>query len=267
MLTDCSISPGQASASRLAGYAIAFLALVGGVGCTADSGARSADLMLVNGRVYTFAWNDPAVDGTPAANAPFDVEGWRPDAEALAIRDGVIVFVGSSEDAEAYRGNATEVIDVEGATIMPGFVDSHAHIVGLGANLERVNLVDVTTEEEMVERVVARAAEVEPGDWIIGWGWDEGAWANRYPDNGLLSQRVPDNPVVLRGLHGFAALLNQTALEAAGITGSTEAPVGGEIRLDSHGQPMGILVNNATDLLGDAIPAITQKQLKTRVLA
>jgi predicted amidohydrolase YtcJ len=267
MLTDKGDSGSVASASRSAGYAMAFLLLLSGFGCSVESGVEPADVLLVNGRVYTFAWDDPAVDGTPASNAPFDADGWHPDAEAVAIRGGVIAFVGSRDEAEAYRGRDTEIIDVAGATIVPGFVDSHTHIAGLGANLERVNLVDVPAEEEMVERVARRATGVEPGEWIVGWGWDEGAWADRYPDKRLLSRHVPDHPVVLRGLHGFAVLLNQKALEAAGITGQTEAPVGGEIRVDSRGQPTGILVNNATDLVADAIPPVTQKQLEERVLA
>jgi len=266
MLTVEGGSQGMTGASWRRGYTIAFILLLAGIGCSVESDVEPADVLLVNGRVYTFTWDDPAPDGTPAPNAPFDAEGWHPDAEAVAIRAGVIAFVGSRDEAEAYRGRDTEIIDVDGATIMPGFVDSHTHIAGLGANLERVNLVDVTAEEEMVERVARRATGVEPGEWIIGWGWDEGAWADRYPNNRLLSQRVPDHPVVLRGLHGFAALLNQKALEEAGITGETEAPVGGEIRVDWAGEPTGILINNATDLADEAIPVITQEILEARVL-
>jgi len=262
-----SDSKGHAHVSGLARRAISFLVLLAAVGCSADTGVEPADLLLVNGRVYTFAWDDPALDGTPAANAPFDADGWHPDAEALAVRNREIVFVGSDREAQAYRGSETEVIDLARSTVLPGFVDSHTHIAGLGANLERVNLVDVTSEAEMVERVAARAAEVEAGEWIVGWGWDEGAWADRYPDNRLLSERVPDNPVILRGLHGFAVLGNRKALELAGITGETEAPVGGEIRLDPHGKPTGVLVNNATNLLDDALPQVTQARLEARVLA
>ncbi len=262
-----SDSNGHAYASGLARRGICFLVLLAAAGCTAETGVEPADLLLVNGRVYTFAWDDPALDGTPAANAPFDADGWHPDAEAVAVRNHEIVFVGSDREAQAYRGGETEVIDLAGSTVLPGFVDSHTHIANLGANLERVDLVDVASEAEMVRRVAARAAEVEPGEWIVGWGWDEGAWADRYPDNRLLSERVPDNPVILRGLHGFAVLGNRKAFELAGITADTEAPVGGEIRFDPHGEPTGILVNNATDLLDDALPEVTQARLEARVLA
>jgi predicted amidohydrolase YtcJ len=237
------------------------------VACGCEPSIEPADLLLVNGRVYTLAWDDPAPGGMPAASAPFDADGWHPEAEAVAIRAGRIVFVGSVEEAEPYRGEETEVIDVAGGAVLPGFVDSHVHIAGLGANLERVNLVDVTTEQEMVERVAERAAGAEPEEWIVGWGWDEGAWADRYPDMQLLSRRVPDNPVILRGLHGFAVLGNRLAFEQAGITAETQAPSGGEIRRDSDGNPTGILVNNATDLLAAALPPLTPEQLQSQVVA
>jgi predicted amidohydrolase YtcJ len=253
--------------NRRYGTASSAAVLVLAVACGCEPSIEPADLLLVNGRVYTLAWDDPAPGGMPAASAPFDADGWHPEAEAVAIRAGRILFVGSVEEAQAYAGEETEVIDVAGGTVLPGFVDSHVHIAGLGASLERVNLVDVTTEQEMVERIAARAAGAEPGEWIVGWGWDEGAWADRYPDNRRLSRRVPDNPVILRGLHGFAVLGNRLAFEQAGITVQTLSPSGGEIRRDADGNPTGILVNNATDLLEAALPPLTPEQLQAQVVA
>ena len=233
-------------------------------GCTPTP---EADLILTNGRVYTFTWSDPTPDGTPSSDAPYQDGVWRPDAEAVAVRGNEILFVGSTAAAEAYRGARTRVIDVQGGTILPGLVDSHTHVAGLGANLERVDLVDVQTEEEAVERVAARAAETPEGEWIVGWGWDEGAWANRYPDMQLLTERVPDHPAMMRSLHGFAVWGNRLAFEQAGITAATEAPVGGEIRKDADGNPSGLLLNNATDLLTDAVPPPSPERFKAQVLA
>jgi predicted amidohydrolase YtcJ len=230
-------------------------------------GVEPADLLLVNGRVYTLSWDDPALDGTPAANAPFDAQGWHADAEAVAVRDGRIVYVGSNAGASEYRGDDTEVLDMDGSTVLPGLVDSHVHIAGLGANLERIDLMGVTSPELAIEAVAAAAVEVPVGEWIVGWGWDEGAWANRYPDNRLLSERVPNHPVILRGLHGFATWGNRLAFELAGITAETEAPTGGEILKDGDGNPTGILVNNATRLLEAALPPLTQERLESHVLA
>jgi predicted amidohydrolase YtcJ len=226
-----------------------------------------ADLVL-RGRVYTLSWPEPAADGTPAAAAPFSNGAWHPDAEAVAIRGGRIVFAGTAAAARAYTGPETRTITAPASgAILPGMVDAHVHAFELGASLERVNLVGVKTEAEAVDRVVARAQTVPRGEWIVGWGWDEGAWANRYPDMRLLSQRVPDHPVYLRGLHSFAAWGNRLALERAGITASTAAPAGGEIRKDAKGQPTGILMNNAARLLERAVPAPTPAQLKARALS
>ena len=153
-----------------------------------------ADVLLRGGRVYTLAWDDPAPDGTPAANAPRTAAGWKPDAEAVAIRGDRIVFVGSAREAEAFRGPATRVIDLKGATVIPGLVDSHTHVAALGEARSRADLVGVQTEAEAVERVVAYAARAPKGRWIVGRGWDEGAWASRYPDATLLSSRCPTIP-------------------------------------------------------------------------
>jgi predicted amidohydrolase YtcJ len=227
---------------------------------------RPADLLLVHGQVYTFAWNEPATDGRPAAGAPHDAKGWHPDATAVGIRGGRIVFVGSDEGAQAFRGPRTRVRDLGGATVLPGLIDAHVHIANLGAKLEQVDLVGVATEEEAVRRVAERAARTPKGEWIVGWGWDEGAWANRYPDMKLLSERVPDHPVLLRGLHSFAVWGNRLAFERAKITTATPAPSGGEIGKDPQGQPTGILLNTATGLLEGAVPPLTPEALEERVL-
>ena len=227
----------------------------------------AADLLLLNGRVYTFAWDEPGHDGTPATNAPRTPAGFRPDAEAVAIRDGKIVFVGTTRDAETHRGGATRVLDLHGAVVLPGLVDSHTHIAELGEAASRVDLVDVRTEEEAVARVAARARGVPKGQWVVGRGWDEGAWANRYPDLRLLSQRVPDHPVYLASLHGFAGWGNRLALERASITAQTKSPEGGEIRKDASGNPTGIFLNRAVSLLSSALPPPTEAQVKSYVLA
>src|SRR5262245_32346777 len=101
-------------------------------GCRSVASGESADILLTGGKVYTFTWDDPAPDGAPAKNAPYSSAGWRPDAEAIAVRGSRIVFVGSSRDAEKYRGPRTHAIDLQGATVIPGLVDSHTPVAGLG---------------------------------------------------------------------------------------------------------------------------------------
>ena len=225
-----------------------------------------ADLILHNARAYTLAWDDPTTDGSPALGAPHDSAGWHHDATAVAVRDGRLVYVGNDSGALALRGQGTRVIDLAGGTLLPGFVDAHTHVAELGQSLDRVNLTGVATEEEAVERIVARARTTPPGEWILGYGWDEGTWANRYPDQRLLTARVPNHPVVLRGLHGFAAWGNALALAKAGITGDTRAPAGGEIRRDARGEPTGLVLNRAVPLLDDAVPAPSPAQRDTQVV-
>ncbi len=250
---------------------VTILTLLVMTGCSSDPadepGSADADLILINGRVYTLDWDEPATDGTVMANAPHDERGWHPDAAAIVTRDGEIIFVGGSKEAMEHKGETTRVIDLAGATVLPGLVDSHTHVFELGALLDRVNLIDVATEEEAIALVVERARAVPKGEWIVGAGWDEGAWANRYPDKVLLSELVPDHPVFLRSLHGFAGWTNQMALDSLGISAATDVPVGGEMRMGADGQPNGLFLNRGIELLDNGVPApsretVTQQLLK-----
>lgn len=225
-----------------------------------------ADLILTNARVYTLNWGEPGAEGEMAADAPHGDSGWEPDAEAVVTKGGDVLFVGSTREALEYRGDASRVVDLAGATVIPGLVDSHTHVFELGAKLDEVDLTDIATEEEAVALVAERAKTVPKGEWIKGSGWDEGAWANRYPDKLLLSEAVPDHPVFLDSLHGFAAWANQAALDSGGITAESEVPVGGDMRLGVDGQPNGLFLNRATTMLDEIAPARSRETLIKQVL-
>jgi len=231
-----------------------------------DDAANDAELILTNARVYTLNWEEPGRDGKPADGAPRPDTGWHPVAEAVAIRDGEIVFVGSTRDALELQGSTSRVVDLAGATVIPGLVDSHTHVFELGAKLDAVDLTFVATEEEAVALLAERAKSVPAGEWIFGAGWDEGAWADRYPDKELLSAAVPDHPVFLDSLHGFAAWVNQAALDAAGITAESEVPTGGEMRLGDDGRPNGIFLNRATEMIDAIVPPPSHETLTRQVL-
>ncbi|OYW14522.1 MAG: hypothetical protein B7Y82_03175 [Sphingomonadales bacterium 32-65-25] len=225
---------------------------------TAKAAPGAADLILTDAHVYSLRWGEPALDGKPAPDAPTTNGKWHPDATAVAIRGGKIVYVGSDKGALALRGKRTRVIDLNGATVIPGLVDSHTHFIELGAKLESVDLTDVATEAQAVAKVAERAKSVPKGEWIFGAGWDEGAWANRYPDKQQLSAAVPDHPVVLRSLHGFAIWTNQAALDAGKISKASPVPVGGEMRLGTDGQPGGLFLNRAATMVDAAVPPVPQ---------
>lgn len=256
----------QRLARRLGG-GVAGLALVL-TACTdpAQDVPDPADLLFENARVYTFTWDEPSREGEPAADAPIVDGAYEPDAAAVAVRDDRIVFVGGVEAAAAYRGPETRVVDLGGAVLLPGLVDSHTHVAELGKSLEEVDLVGVEAEAEAIERVAARAAETPLGEWILGWGFDEGAWANRYPGLEELSAAVPEHPVVLRGLHGFAVWTNRRALEILEVDADTPSPSGGEIVKDAEGNPTGIFLNAAARQALAAVPEATPEQVEAQLL-
>ena len=240
--------------------------LLTGCATSADDPLEQADIVLTNARVYSLDWGDPDLEGKPASDAPFANGEWTPDAEAVAIDDGEIVFVGSSEEALALRGDTTRVIDLKGATVIPGLVESHTHVVELGAKLDAVDLTDVANQEDAIALVAQRALQTPKGEWIFGAGWDEGAWANSYPDKVALSAAVPDHPVVLRSLHGFALWANQAALDAANLDAGSPVPTGGEMRLLADGTPSGLFLNRATTMLDAAIPQSPPEALERQAL-
>ncbi len=245
---------------------LSLLPLLAAGGC--ERGPTPADLILTGASVYTLDWPDPDGEGNPSPQAPFDpMGGWHPDASAVAVREGRIVLVGSAQEAERLRGPETRVLELDGATVIPGLIESHVHLVQLGAFLSQIDLVGIETEEAAVRLAEERAAGLPPGAWILGSGWDEGEWANRYPTLELLSERVPDHPVYLRGLHGFAGWGNRLAFERAGITPDTPDPEGGRLVRDRDGDPSGVLLNRAILLLEDSIPAPTVEETMEHVLA
>jgi predicted amidohydrolase YtcJ len=201
-----------------------------------------ADLVITNARIYT-------VDDT------------RPVVQALAVRDGKILFVGSVHEAMALRGPSTRVIDATGQTIIPGMVDAHAHLLGLGQALRQVDLVGTKSYEEVVSRVTAAARGLPAGRWILGQGWDQNDWGDtRFPTHDALSRALPDNPVYLTRVDGHAGLANAAAMRAAGVTTATPDPSGGRIERTATREPTGVFVDNAKDLIERIIPSPTREE-------
>jgi predicted amidohydrolase YtcJ len=215
------------------------LAVVALVAAVAPAGAQSvepADLLLVNGKIVT-------------------VDAEKREAQALSVRDGRIVSVGTTEEIEAFRGEETTTIDLQGRLVIPGIVEAHGHFASLGSALLNVDLNAVRTWADAVERVAAAAAEAEPGEWILGRGWHQEKWEERpspnvegYPIHESLSEATPDNPVLLRHASGHASIVNEAAMRASGIHESTPDPPGGKILRDMQGHPTGVLRETAQAL-------------------
>ncbi len=209
--------------------------------------AAPVDLVVTGGDIRTM---DPA----------------HPHAQALAIAGGVIVDLGTTEAVLAKASATTRVIDVHGATVTPGLIDAHCHLYGLGMANDAVSLRALGSEAEIV-KVVADAAKQRPaGEWLLGRGWDQNLWpGQQFPTKASLDAVISDRPVVLRRVDGHASWLNSKALAAANITQATPDPAGGKIVRDARGEPTGVLVDNADDLVGSVMPAATPEIRERRI--
>lgn len=209
------------------------------VGCR---GAEQADLLLINGNFYTL---DPE----------------NPRAVAMAVKDGRILAVGGYEQVSALAGRETSVINLNGNTAVPGLIDSHGHLLGLGESLREINLVGTESYEEVVDLVAEKVKEAERGGWIQGFGWDQNDWPiKEFPTHQALSRVSPESPVWLSRIDGHAGLANARAMELAGVTAETPDPNGGRIVRDRSGRPTGVFIDRATRLITRHIPASSPEE-------
>lgn len=200
-----------------------------------------ADLVLTGGVVHTL---DPA----------------RPTAVAVAVRDGRIIAVGSAAEIGLLVGEGTELTELAGAVVYPGFTDAHMHLEGVGRRESEFNLEGTTGLADLQQRVAARIAESKaaPAVWIVGRGWIETHWVpSQFPTRADLDRVAPANPVYLTRADGHASVANSRALALAGITRATRAPAGGAILRDPQGEPTGMLIDAAQALVASHISADT----------
>jgi predicted amidohydrolase YtcJ len=188
--------------------------------------------------------------------------GWAVYAEGGVIRE-----VGPADGLRRSHPNA-RVVDASNATILPGLTDAHGHLYGLGVALSTVNLVDTTSYDEVIARVRERAARASAGEWVTGRGWDQNDWpVKEFPTVAALDAAVPDKPVWLRRIDGHAGLANTAAMRAAGVTAASQDPAGGKILRDANGNPTGVFIDEAMELIDRHVPAPTPQQRKASVLA
>ncbi len=189
-----------------------------------------------------------------------------PPADAVAVARGRVLAVGAWSDLDALRGPQTQVLDRRDAVLVPGLVDSHAHLTGLGMTIAQLDVTGATSAAAVADQVRAAAAAGE--GWIMGRGWDQTLWAHdRFPTHHPLTAAAPDRPVCLRRIDGHAVWANAAALQAAGVTAHTPEPAGGQIVRDAAGAPTGVLLDAAMPLIEGAAPAPTDAQVRAWVLA
>ncbi len=215
---------------------------------------QAADLILTNGRIVT-------------------VEDGAPDAQAIAVRGDRIIAIGSSPDMQKHRGATTQVIDLQGQLVIPGFTESHGHFTGIGQAELNLKLMPTKTWDEIVAMVAEAAKSAKPGQWIYGRGWHQEKWDAKpkenvegFPLHTSLDVVSPNNPVLLTHASGHASFANAKAMELSNITRRTEQPLGGEILKDASGDPTGLLRETASGLIkrGAGEPKPTIQDLVAR---
>ncbi len=202
-----------------------------------------ADIVLLGGSVWT---------GVPGAGL----------AQAVAVKGGVVLAVGSNREIRALRGPETEEIRLDGQMVMPGFIDSHTHFISGGFQLSSVDLRDADSPEIFATRIYEFAKELDPGTWVTGGDWDHERWGGELPRKELIDYGTLIHPVLVSRLDGHMALANSLALELAGITRDTPSPPGGEIVRDPEtGEPTGVLKDEAMGLVTRVMPRPTEEAL------
>ena len=211
--------------------------------------ATKADLVLINGTILTVDAKDSV-------------------AEALAMRDGTIIAVGSKQQILALSDAQTQVLDLHGRTATPGLIDTHGHYQDGGVDeLYNIELTDAKSVTEIVRRVQARVAITKPGEWVLGSGWDEGKLAeNRYVYASDLDKVSPNNPVWLQNITGHYAAVNSYALRLAHINAETRDPPAGTIDRDHTGAVTGVLKEQANIAMIAIIPPPSMDHRKQGIL-
>lgn len=199
-----------------------------------------ADLIIYNAKIYT-------------VNDKFDI------AEAMAIKDGKILAVGNSAEIRK-QFSGKEEIDAAGKAIYPGFIDAHAHFYGYGQSLQSIDLRGTKSWDEVISRL-KEFAKTHPDGWLTGRGWDQNDWDNKqFPNKEKLDELFPNREVLLTRVDGHAAIANQSALNAAGITKSFTL-TGGDI-VEKDGKLTGLLIDNAVGLVSSKIPSPNEAQAR-----
>ncbi len=224
-------------------FVLGVLVVVASMMLVPSCAEQKADLVLKNGTIYT-------------------VDAGMTTAEAVAVKEGRIIYVGSSAGVQKFEDSGTRTLDLEGRAAVPGFIDSHYHFIGVGQREYNLNLDGTTSMQHCLDLVQAEIDRKKPGEWVTGRGWIEEDWpSKKFPTRYELDKISPANPVILGRADGHAVVVNSVALEMAGVTSATEDPQGGEIPRDRQGKPNGLLIDRAMDLVRRHVPPDTSFEM------
>jgi len=213
-------------------------------------------ILALTGLVQARPGADLVVRGAPI----YCVDGPRRWAQAMAVEQGKIVYVGSEAGVSAFRGEQTRELILTRGMVLPGFCDSHVHPLWAGLEARRCHLNDLTQVAEVQAAVQKYASQHPDKEWIVGSGWGLPLFAQANPSRQLLDSWVADRPVALESADGHSMWLNTRALEICGISASTRDPAGGRIERDPQGQPSGTLRENAIKLVQPKLPPVAPEE-------
>ncbi|MGZ4889646.1 MAG: amidohydrolase [Candidatus Angelobacter sp.] len=221
---------------------------------SAQQSQSPADVIFLNGDIYLGA---PHVEmrvsvGKPQGRPSLPMSG---RAQALAVAGGNIIAAGTNEEIQKLKGPKTQIIDLGGHFVMPGFNDAHVHLGSGGFEKLNVDLVGSKSLDDMKQRIAARVKTAAPGEWIVGRGWDHTLWAEqKTPTRTDIDSVTGNHPAIFNRVDGHIAIANSAALKAAGLTAQSPDPHGGKIDRDDKGEPTGILRETAMGAVSDKIP-------------
>ncbi|MGC1205982.1 MAG: amidohydrolase family protein, partial [Flavobacteriaceae bacterium] len=217
----------------------------------ANTDKEFATMLIYGGTIYT-------VDSTLTT------------VEAVAVKDNLIIFTGNLAEAEQFKNEQTQLIDLKGKTMTPGLIEGHGHFMGLGYNELNLDLINTTSYQEIIDAVAERVKTAKPGEWITGRGWHQSKWdslpidmVKGFQTHNLLSDVSPNNPVYLGHASGHAGFANSKAMEIAGLQVLAKEGIknfeieGGEVIVDALGRPTGIFNERAQSLIAKHIPRET----------
>lgn len=226
---------------RLLSFGLTFWCLTFASSAMSQQSNDSADIILTNGAIYT-------------------VDAARSWAQALAVRNGKIVFVGTTPGAAEFQGPETKVIDLKGKMVLPGLHDSHVHLVDGGVDLGTCTLLDCKTRDAVFKKIKDFAETHKDSKWVRGSGWNLPVFKDGHPKKKELDDLVPDRPAWFESQDYHSGWANSKALELAGITKQTKDPEGGRIERDSKGEPTGTLRESAMKLVSQVVPEREDKE-------